>query len=151
EPAHLASRAGARFALKEYDLAVADYSEAIARLKGGEAYLDDSGDEGEAGRTRGRLWAVRWTCARAECYAAKQAFDKSVADYLEALRLDPKDFATLNSLAWLLSTCVDSHVRDGRKALELAARACELTAYRNHLCLDTLAAACAEAGDYTGA
>jgi tetratricopeptide (TPR) repeat protein len=151
EPAHLANRASTRFALKEYDLALADYSEALGRLKGGEAYLDDSGEEGEPGRTRGRLWAVKWTCARAECWAAKRAFDKAIADYVEALRLDPKDFATANSLAWLLSTCGDSRFRDGRRALDLAARACELTGYRNHLCLDTLATACAESGDFATA
>jgi tetratricopeptide (TPR) repeat protein len=151
EPAHLANRASVRFARREYDLAVADYSEALRRLKGGEATFDDPGDEGEAGRTRGRLCAVKWTCARAECHAARRDFDKAVADYLEALRADPCDFATLNSTAWLLATCGDSHVRDARRALELAARACELTGYRNHLCLDTLAAAYAEAGDFTGA
>jgi tetratricopeptide (TPR) repeat protein len=151
EPAHLANRASIRFALKDYERAIADYSEAIGRLKGGEASLDDSGDEGEPGRTSGRLCAVKWTCARAECWAARNSPDKAVADYAEALRLDPNDFATFNSLAWLLSTCSDSHIRDARRALELAARACDLTGYKNHLCLDTLAAACAEGGDFTTA
>jgi hypothetical protein len=37
------------------------------------------------------------------------------------------------------------------RAFQLAARACALTGYRDHLCLDTLAAAYAEAGDFAAA
>ena len=94
---------------------------------------------------------AKWTCARAECAAAMHAVEKAVDDFNEAVRLDPKDAASINSLAWLLATCTDARYRDGQLAFSLAARACELTGYRNHLCLDTLAAAYAEAGDYAAA
>lgn len=151
EPAHHANRASILFARKAYDRAIADFSEAIARLKGVEAYLDDSGDEGEPGKTSGRLYVVKWITARAECWAARHAPEKALADFAEATRFDPHDFATLNSLAWLLSTCSDSQYRDAQRALALAREACELTGYRNHLCIDTLAAACAEGGDFPGA
>jgi tetratricopeptide (TPR) repeat protein len=151
EPAHLATRASIRFARKEYDLAIADYSEAARMLKGDEASLDDSGEGGEPGQTRGRLSSVTWLSARAECWAAKHVVEKAIADYAEALRLDPRDAATLNSLAWILATCELSSFRDGKKAYELAGRACGMTGYRNHLFLDTLAAAYAESNDFDAA
>lgn len=151
EPAHHANRASILFARADYDRAIAAYSEAIAKLKGVEASLDDSGDEGEPGQTNGRLCLVKWTTARAECWAARNAPGRAIADFSEAARIDPRDFATLNSFSWYLATCPDSHYRNARRAAELAREACELTGYRNHLCLDTLAAACAEGGDFPGA
>ena len=147
-PSHVANRASIRFARKEYDAAIADYSEALRLLKGDEASLDDSGEDG---LTRGRLWGAKWTCARAECWIAKHANDKAVADYTAAFRLDPRDAATMNSLAWLLATCGDSRFRDGMRSFDFASRACTLTGFRDHLCLDTLAAAYAEAGDFAAA
>ena len=51
-------------------------------------------------------------------------------------------------MAWLLSTAPDAKVRDGKRALEAAKKACELTEYKNGGYLDTLAAAYAEAGDF---
>ena len=151
EAAHVANRASTEFALKAFDRASADYSEAIRLLRGDEASLDDADEEGEPGQSRGRLWAAKWTCARAECWAARHAPEKAIADYAEALRIDPQDAASLNSLAWLLATCTDDKLRDGRRAFDLAARACVLTGYHNHLCLDTLAAAYAESGDFDNA
>ena len=53
-----------------------------------------------------------------------------------------------NSLAWLLATCPDGNSRDGREALELATRACELTQHRVAAYVDTLAAAYAELGQF---
>src|SRR5262249_21879307 len=52
-----------------------------------------------------------------------------------------------NSLAWLLAAGPD-RVRDGKQAVEHAARACELTAWKDPGCIATLAAAHAEAGDF---
>ena len=52
---------------------------------------------------------------------------------------------TLNNLAWLLATCPDDNVRNGRRAVTLAEKAVELTERKNATYLDTLAAAYAEA------
>lgn len=151
EPSHLANRASAHFARGQFKSAAGDYAEAIKLLKGGETSLEDApGDEGTS-PSRARLWSVRWTCARAECWEALRASDRALGDLSDALRLDPHDFATLNALAWTLATSGDPLVRDGRRAFELAARACDLTGYRNHACLGTLAAAFSELGDRTGA
>jgi serine/threonine-protein kinase len=53
-----------------------------------------------------------------------------------------------NAIAWLLATCPDQSARDGKKSVQLATEACELTQWKNPSLLDTLAAACAEAGNF---
>jgi tetratricopeptide (TPR) repeat protein len=55
----------------------------------------------------------------------------------------------LDEIAWLLATYPDSKSRDGNEAVRLAERACELTDRRVPAFLDTLAAAYAEAGDFS--
>jgi len=53
--------------------------------------------------------------------------------------------------AWLWATCPDAQLRDGKRAVQSAARACELTGWKDAGALDTLAAAYAEAGDFSKA
>lgn len=62
--------------------------------------------------------------------------------------LDPKSTYALSSTAWLLATCPEAKWRDGKKAVELATSACELTQWQEPSPIDTLAAAYAEAGDF---
>jgi tetratricopeptide (TPR) repeat protein len=57
----------------------------------------------------------------------------------------------LDELAWLLATYPDSRSRDGTEAVRLAERACALTDRRIPALLDTLAAAYADAGDFSRA
>ena len=66
----------------------------------------------------------------------------------EAAGLKPDEAGLLNNLAWQLATHPDPTIRDGREAVVLAERACELTAHRDPNILDTLAAAYAEAGRF---
>jgi serine/threonine protein kinase len=73
--------------------------------------------------------------------------DGAVAAFQEAVRLDPKLPHALNGLAWLLAVGPDG-LRDGKRAVELATRACERTAWKNGRVIDTLAAAYAEVGDF---
>jgi hypothetical protein len=56
-----------------------------------------------------------------------------------------------NGRAWLRATCPEGRYRDGRKAVEDARKACDLSEWKNPNDLDTLAAAYAEAGDFTQA
>ena len=49
-------------------------------------------------------------------------------------------------MAWHLCTAPDEKARDGKRAVEAATKACELTEYKNGGYLDTLAAAYAEVG-----
>lgn len=54
----------------------------------------------------------------------------------------------LNNMSWVLSTSPKDELRDGKKALELALKACEATEYKEAHILSTLASAYAETGDF---
>ena len=47
-----------------------------------------------------------------------------------------------------MATCSDAKIRDGKKAVELATRACELSQWNNASYHDTLAASYAESGEF---
>ncbi len=78
----------------------------------------------------------------------KGEFAKAIEDFEKALKMDAREAGPRNGLAWLLATCPDSKFRDGKRAVELAKQACTLTRYKDANMLDTLAAACAEAGEF---
>lgn len=93
----------------------------------------------------------RWAAAyanRGNAYAHLGRHDLALADYDQAIRLDPELLAAHNNLAWSLATRPESELRDGRRAVASATKACSLTHWANPECLDTLAAAYAEAGDF---
>jgi tetratricopeptide (TPR) repeat protein len=71
--------------------------------------------------------------------------------YEQAISSNPNDFLALNGLAWVLATCPEDGIRDGKRAIELAKRACELSSGGLATCVETLAAAYAEAGDFEAA
>jgi hypothetical protein len=80
-------------------------------------------------------------------------FDEAIPDIEQALaqwKAPELEFPT-NELAWLLATAPKDNLRNGKRAVELAQRACELTKFKNARFLDTLAAAYAEAGDFARA
>ncbi len=122
-------RAFCWFAKKEYDKAIADLTEAI-RVQPENAYL---------------------YCFRAYLWELKKECGKAVAGYTEAIGIDPRDAYAFNNRAWLLATCPDPVVRDGKKAIASATEACQITEWKNGELLDTLAAAYAEAGDFDAA
>jgi Flp pilus assembly protein TadD len=72
----------------------------------------------------------------------------AVQHYRQALALNPKWPAAMNDLAWLLATAQDPEIRSGAEAVRLARLACDSAGYHDPNYLDTLAAACAEAGDF---
>ena len=120
-------RGSAHFGKGDLDKAIADYVEAI-RLspKSAETHLE-----------------------RGYVYEMNRDFEKAVADYTETVRLDPQSLDAHNALAWLLATCPEPAVRDGRRALDHAQKAVALAKDANTL--DTLAAAWAECGDFEAA
>ena len=75
-------------------------------------------------------------------------FGEALEDYHTALRLNPDRTEVLNEIALIRAGAPDPQLRDGNEAVQLATRACNLTDYKNHEYLGTLAAAYAEAGDY---
>jgi tetratricopeptide (TPR) repeat protein len=68
--------------------------------------------------------------------------------YLGAIKAQPTFAQAYNDVAWLLATCPDDKVRDGKRAIVYATTACERTAWKKGGFLDTLAAAHAEAGQF---
>ncbi|MBN2023274.1 MAG: tetratricopeptide repeat protein [Pirellulales bacterium] len=76
---------------------------------------------------------------------------EAIADFEKAVKIKPDEPSLLNNFAWVLATSPDDDLRDGRRAVELAARACEATGYKEAHILSTLAAAHAETGDFDAA
>jgi tetratricopeptide (TPR) repeat protein len=92
---------------------------------------------------------------------------EAVADYEKAMKLHPKGEellkdpdnealvknlqSLLNNFAWVLATSPDDKLRDGKRAIQLATEACELSQYKLAYILSTLAAAYAETGDFDAA
>jgi tetratricopeptide (TPR) repeat protein len=77
--------------------------------------------------------------------------ERAIADWNEAMRVEPRSPAAYNNLAWLLATCEDERQRDPRRAVELATKACELGGWKNAGDIDTLATAYAALGDLESA
>jgi tetratricopeptide (TPR) repeat protein len=122
-------RGGIHLLKKDYDKAIEDFTKAI-RLGPNNAWILTT-----AFVDRGRA------------YAAKKQYGKAIADYEQALRLDPKYSYALGRFAWLLATCPKDEVRDGKRALALATKTCELDNWEE--CdFQTLAAAYAQCGDF---
>jgi tetratricopeptide (TPR) repeat protein len=120
------NRANAYKVQKEYDKALTDYTEAI-RLdpKGTDAYFN-----------------------RAGVYKLRREYDKAASDYNSVIQLDPEDADVYSNLAWLLATCPEEKIRDGKKAIVYSTKACELTSWKGAYFLATLGAACAEIGNF---
>lgn len=84
-------------------------------------------------------------------YLAQGQFTNAVDICRVAIRLNSKSSAAYNSLAWIKCTCPDASIRDAKEALTAAAKACELSKWQDCQTIDTLAAAYAEAGNFSRA
>ncbi len=114
---------------RDYERAIADYSEAL-RINPQYAL---------AYANRGHSWVD------------KGDYNRAIADYNEALRLNPQNAGIHNSAAWLLATAPVAAVRNGARAVELARKAADLSKSKDADILDTLAAAYAEAANFSEA
>jgi len=113
----------------KYDDAVADFTHAIQlNPKYIPAYI-----------ARGNTWKQR------------RLFAQAIQEFSALIRLDPENALAHQTLARILATSHEANYRNGKWAFDLATRACELTHWRDPDCLDTLAAACAETGDFAAA
>ena len=111
---------------KEFDKAFKDFNEAI-RLDPKYAF---------AYYNRGFAWLQ------------KKEYDEAIGDLVEAIWLDPNFAPAYVLYASLLATCPEEKVRDGKRAIQMATKACELTGWTGSLELTALAAAFAEDGDF---
>jgi tetratricopeptide (TPR) repeat protein len=94
---------------------------------------------------------VKALLLRGKAWKRKYDHAAAIADYAEAVRRFPEGAEAHRSLAWILATCPLRNFRDGARGVQEGTRACELTGWNNADCLNALAAACAEAGDYASA
>ncbi len=123
------ARGTVQMELGRHELAVLDFDEATRRRS---ADADAFAHRGRALEALGR-------------------FAEAAADDRRAVDLRPDDARLHNQLAWLLATCPAGDIRNGRKALQHATRACELTGWADATAIDTLAAAHAECGNFAAA
>ena len=87
--------------------------------------------------------------ARANVFIRKKNYQKAVRDLQAAVQMKTRSpERVLNSLAWLRATCPDAEIRNGKEAVELALRACELSEWKDWGIIDTLAAAYAEEDNF---
>jgi serine/threonine protein kinase/tetratricopeptide (TPR) repeat protein len=83
--------------------------------------------------------------------AEASLFDNQMAALFKRIRATPDDADAYRRLALMLASCPVARLRDGKKAVELATRACELTSWTDSMALDSLASAHAAADNRAGA
>lgn len=88
---------------------------------------------------------------RGDTYRGQGAYGQAANDYREAIRLNGQLGRAYFSAAWLMATCPDARYRNAEKAIEAANRAIEIDGEKDYRYLDTLAAAHANAGQFTEA
>lgn len=92
--------------------------------------------------------------ARADLVLGMGKHEQAIADYETSMDLElttRQREHVWNNLAWVLATSPKEDLRDGKRAIELAKKACELTEYKEAYILSTLASAYAETGDFKSA
>ncbi|HXT58067.1 MAG TPA: tetratricopeptide repeat protein, partial [Pirellulales bacterium] len=105
--------------------------------------MTDFGKALKANKTDGMVYLFRGRAA-----AADEKYQSAQRDFKTAINLDAKDAEARRNMALLLAACPKDRYRNGKKAVEYAQEACELTQWKSSSALDTLAAACAEAGQF---
>lgn len=85
---------------------------------------------------------------RGSAYFAKGNYKDALSAFEKALQLSPKDASALGGLAWFRASCPDASLRNGKDAIRMSIKACELTEWKEPDHIDTLAAAHAESGDF---
>jgi len=95
------------------------------------------------------LWQGRFGLADALARQGKTR--EAVAEYREVLRCRPDFVEALNRLAWILAVSPEPEIRNGTEAVLSAKKACHLTDYKQPMIVLSLAAAYAEAGQFSEA
>jgi len=115
---------------QEYDKVIKDLNQAIHLYSEREVALDT-------------IYVMRGLA-----HQHRKEFASAVEDFHKAIQINPKNGDAFNDLSWIRATCHAAEMRDGKEAVEMATKACELTDWMHWEYLDTLAVAFAEAGDF---
>jgi len=84
----------------------------------------------------------------AQALSSRANYSEARAHYEQTLQHNPRFTAATIQLAWLLATCPDDTVRDGRRAIELLTPYVKENQDANPAAIDAMAAASAEVGDF---
>src|SRR5262245_24506878 len=85
---------------------------------------------------------------RAGIHICQKNYHQAVDDLQQAVKLDPKEHKAHANLAYLLSCCPRQDVRNGKRAVECARKACELTEWMHPVYFFHLSVAYAEDGQF---
>lgn len=149
------NRGMTHLAAKDIESAVRDYSQAIDEF---DRLVNFEGRQ----EMRGEL--AKSYLFRAYSLSLQQETARAIADYEKSIELgellqqespssnDANQLATsLSTVAWLYATHPDSAIRNGKRAKRYAIRAGELQQWQVFATIATLAAACAELGEFDDA
>ena len=125
-PKYYVQRAQAFEANGEYKSALADLNQAMT-LRPAEA---------------------KYRFLRGIAYAYGGDDESAKQDFERAEQMDPGSAESYNARAWLWATAPDASMRDGKKAIDAATKACQMTNWQEPDFVGTLAAAYAETGDF---
>jgi tetratricopeptide (TPR) repeat protein len=123
-------RAQARLQKGDLEGAIAD-CDAVIRLAAGNPWLIDSA-----------------YCFRATIWATAGSYAQAISDCDYAIKLNPKQAGAYALAAWILATRPEADFRDGKRAVEYATKAVDLSRSTNPDRPAILAAAYAETGDF---
>jgi tetratricopeptide (TPR) repeat protein len=91
---------------------------------------------------------------RASANAALGRYAESLKEIEHVIAIRPRTTGLARALidrAWIRSVCPDPSFRNGKQAIKDATAACKIMSWNDEDMIDTLAAACAEAGDFDSA
>jgi tetratricopeptide (TPR) repeat protein len=152
-------RANVLFELRRYAKALIDYDLFIANRHGGHVWaLHQRGlthqamgerqlaaaDFNKALESNSDALSVRFD--RSRLFAEMGLYQPALEDLRRVTTSSPKSAEYANALAWLLATCPDAKIHNGKEAVRFALKAVSID--RNAQYLDTLASARARKGDF---
>lgn len=144
----------------DFDKAIADLSEAtrldprIATTFYGRATVyEDIEQSGKAIADYDRVIRIAPKDAddyavRGVAYFKKGNYKEAASAFEKALHLFPNNDSVLGRFAWFRATCRDASLRNGKEAIRMSMRACELSKWKEPYWIEALAAAYAETGDF---
>jgi tetratricopeptide (TPR) repeat protein len=147
----------------KHELAMADFNEALRLEPNNPAIWVSRGDEWRKDLKVDAAiadfnQAIRLDPRFAPAYVARgntwkqlPRFDLAIQGYSDLIRMNPDEAVAHQLLARILATARIDQFRNGKWALDEAGRACELAHWIDPDAIDTLAAACAESGDFQSA
>jgi tetratricopeptide (TPR) repeat protein len=157
------NRGAFHYDIGEFDKAIADFSEAIGFDPRSSTTFDgralvyediDRFDKAMADYDRVLRIAPKDAddyAVRGRAYFKKGNYKEAASAFKRALQLSPNNDFALSRLAWLNATCPDASMRNGREAIRISKRACEISKWKEPFYIEALAAANAEVGDFDAA